>query len=89
MGPSAHTYSRVVVSAKRPEAYSDHISKHISVLGARGNDQCSYRPVSRTYDEGQAHPSLGRSLPARSCRVMKTRGYPHGQPDFNKSRGYP
>src|SRR4051812_39189959 len=76
--------SRVVVRVKRPEAYSNHIPKPVSVLGARGDDQCSGPPVPRSYDKGLAHPSPGRSLPARSCRVDNSRGYPWGRPDLSR-----
>ena len=81
----------MVVSAIGPGGPSDQISKSLSVLGARGNEQSlrycwPRRPVSRTCDKDwndrprlvviSRVPSLVTRL--HSSRLKGTRGYPSG-----------
>ena len=71
-----------------PGANSYQIPKSVSALGTRGDDQYSCRLVSRKCNKGQAHPSLGRSLPARPRLVIISR-VPSWSTRLHDSRGYP
>ena len=84
MTQSAHTYSRVVVSAKKARGLLGSNIQTVSVLVVCGNEQRHdhVTPSPRLTDLRQ-----GLRMPGRT--EWKTCGYPADQPDFTSLAGTP